>query len=185
MWVKCHYSYFDGPVQRRNSIANTLEWRLSCINPSIRRRTECRGQQGGHFCAQWSHNQQRFLTRFIVMHFGEEFTRFYDTMQHLHVYMRWDWPEVTKRKTPHQNIIEAKIKWSPFSRRHFQMDFLEWKCMDFDKISLKFVPRCPISNITSLVQIMASRRPGDKPLSEPMVVSLPTHICVARPQWVN
>ena len=32
---------------------------------------------------------------------------------------------------------------------------------------------------------MAWRRPGDKPLSEPMVVRLPTHICVVRPQWVN
>ena len=32
---------------------------------------------------------------------------------------------------------------------------------------------------------MAWRRPGDKPLSEPMMVKLPTHICVTRPQWVN
>ena len=32
---------------------------------------------------------------------------------------------------------------------------------------------------------MAWCRPGDKPLSEPMMVTLPTHICVARPQWVN
>ena len=32
---------------------------------------------------------------------------------------------------------------------------------------------------------MAWRRPGDKPLSEPMMVRLPTHICVTRPQWVN
>ena len=37
----------------------------------------------------------------------------------------------------------------------------------------------------ALVQIMAWRRPGDKPLSEPMMVSLLTHICVTRPQWVN
>ena len=29
------------------------------------------------------------------------------------------------------------------------------------------------------------RRSGDKPLSEPMMVSLPTHICVIRPQRVN
>ena len=29
------------------------------------------------------------------------------------------------------------------------------------------------------------RRPGDKPLSEPMMVTLLTHICVTRPQWVN
>ena len=32
---------------------------------------------------------------------------------------------------------------------------------------------------------MAWCRVGDKPLSEPMVVSLLTHICVTRPQWVN
>ena len=32
---------------------------------------------------------------------------------------------------------------------------------------------------------MAWRRPGDKPLSEPMMASLLTHICVTRPQWVN
>ena len=52
---------------------------------------------------------------------------------------------------------------------------------------MKFVPRVqgPIYNIPALVQIMAWRRPGDKPLSEPMMDSLPTHICVTRPQWVN
>ena len=32
---------------------------------------------------------------------------------------------------------------------------------------------------------MAWRRPGDKPLSGPMMVKLPTHICVTRPQWVK
>ena len=52
-------------------------------------------------------------------------------------------------------------------------------------ISLKFVPKGPINNIPALVQIMAWRRPGDKPLSEPMMVRLPTHICVTRPQWVK
>ena len=52
-------------------------------------------------------------------------------------------------------------------------------------ISLKFVPKGPINNIPALVQIMAWRRPGDKPFSEPMMVSLLTHICVTRPQWVN
>ena len=41
------------------------------------------------------------------------------------------------------------------------------------------------NNMPSLVQMMAWRRPGDKPLSEPMMVSLLTHICVTRPQWVN
>ena len=32
---------------------------------------------------------------------------------------------------------------------------------------------------------MAWRRPGDKSLSEPMMESLLTHICVTRPQWVD
>ena len=50
------------------------------------------------------------------------------------------------------------------------------------KISLKFVPKVRINNIPALVQIMAWRRPGDKPLSEPMMVSLLTHIRVTRPQ---
>ena len=36
------------------------------------------------------------------------------------------------------------------------------------KISMKFVPKGPINNIPALVQIMAWRRTGDKPLSEIM-----------------
>ena len=53
------------------------------------------------------------------------------------------------------------------------------------KISLKFVPWGIINNIPALVQIMAWRRPGDKPLFEQMMVSSLMHICVTRPQWVN
>ena len=74
--------------------------------------------------------------------------------------------------------------------RHFADDI--FKCIFLNenvwtpiKISLKFVPKGRINNIPALVQIMAWRRPGDKPLSEPMMVSLPTHICVTRPQWVK
>ena len=37
------------------------------------------------------------------------------------------------------------------------------------KISLKFVPRSPIDNKPALVQVMAWRRTGDKPLPEPML----------------
>ena len=53
------------------------------------------------------------------------------------------------------------------------------------KISLKFVHKGQINNIPVLVQIMARHRPGDKPLYEPMMVSLLTPVCVTRPQWVN
>ena len=53
------------------------------------------------------------------------------------------------------------------------------------KISLNLVPKIRISNIPTMVQIMAWRRPGNKPLSEPMMICLLAHICVTRPQWVN
>ena len=53
------------------------------------------------------------------------------------------------------------------------------------EISLTFVPKGSINNNPALFQIMAWRRPGDKPLSEPMMVSSLTHICVTRPQWVK
>ena len=53
------------------------------------------------------------------------------------------------------------------------------------KIWMNFIPKDLINNITALVQIIAWHRPGDKPLSEPMTVSLLTHVWVTRPQWVN
>ena len=37
------------------------------------------------------------------------------------------------------------------------------------QISLKFVPRSPIDNRTELVQVMAWRRTGNKPLPEPIL----------------
>ena len=67
--------------------------------------------------------------------------------------------------------------------RYFADDILNEKVSL--KISLKIVPMVRISNIPALVQIMAWCRPGDKPLSESMMISLPTHICVNRPQWVH
>ena len=74
--------------------------------------------------------------------------------------------------------------------RHFADDILNRIFVNENvrvstKFSLKFIPKGPINNIPALVQIMAWRRLGDKPLSEPMMDSLPTHICVTRPQWVK
>ena len=41
------------------------------------------------------------------------------------------------------------------------------------------------SLISALVQVMAWRRPGDKPFSEPMMVRLVMHICHTQPHWVK
>ena len=51
----------------------------------------------------------------------------------------------------------------------FNCIFLNEKVRILIKISLKFVPKGQIDNIQALVQIMAWRRIGDKPLSEPML----------------
>ena len=59
------------------------------------------------------------------------------------------------------------------------MHFLEWKYINLIKISLKFVPKGPINNIPASVQIMAWHRPGDKPLSEPMMLYLLMHISLS------
>ena len=76
--------------------------------------------------------------------------------------------------------ISQTMLWIAFKRIFMNEDFR----ISF-KISLKFVPKGPINNIQALVQIMAWRWPGIKPLSEPMLVSLLTHICITRPQWVK
>ena len=39
------------------------------------------------------------------------------------------------------------------------------------EILLKFVPKYTVNNIPSMIKIMDWRRPGDKPLSEPVMVS--------------
>ena len=71
-----------------------------------------------------------------------------------------------------------------FADNTFKRIFLNENVRISIKISLKFVPMGPINNIPALVQIMAWRRSGDKTSSEPMMVSLLTHICVTPPQWV-
>ena len=99
------------------------------------------------------------------------------------------WYRLTPNYTP--RIVQSFNTLRPRQNgRHFADDV--FKCIFLNKnvwipikISLKFVPNCSINNIPSLFQIMAWRRPGDKPLSEPMMVSSLTHICDTRPQWVK
>ena len=69
--------------------------------------------------------------------------------------------------------MDSKVNtWRPRQNgRHFPDDI--FKCIFMNenvqiliKISLKCIPKGPIKNIPSLVQIMVCRQPGDKPLSE-------------------
>ena len=74
------------------------------------------------------------------------------------------------------NILMLRQNGRHFPEDIFQCIFLTENVWLSIKIELKFVPRGPINNIPALVQIMGWRRPGDKPLFEPMMVSLLTDI---------
>ena len=83
------------------------------------------------------------------------------------------------------NTLRPRQNGRHFPDDRFKCIFLNENAWMSIEISLKFVPKGPINNSPALVQIMAWRRPGDKPLSVPMMVNLLTHICVTRPQCVN
>ena len=83
------------------------------------------------------------------------------------------------------NTLRPRQNGCHFADDTFSRIFLNENVRILFKFSLKFVPKGPIDNIPALVQIMAWRRPGDKPLSEPTMVCLLTHIWVTRPQWVK
>ena len=99
----------------------------------------------------------------------------------------WSYYDVTVIM-PGAHLIKTLWPWQ--NARHFADDI--FKCIFLNEIvwillqiSLKFVPKVRINSNPALVWIMAWRWSGNKPLSEPVVVSLLTHICVTRPQWVK
>ena len=83
------------------------------------------------------------------------------------------------------NTLRPRQNGRLFADDTFKCIFLNENIRISTKNSLKFVPKGLINNNPALFQIMAWRRPGDKPLSEPMLVKSLTHIYVTRPQWVN
>ena len=83
------------------------------------------------------------------------------------------------------NTLRPKQNGRHFADDTFKRIFVnENGCISIE-ISLKFVSKGPINSMPELVQIMAWCRPGAKPLSEPMMVRLPTHKCATWLQWVN
>ena len=97
---------------------------------------------------------------------------------------RWIWPFLIWMKMQ-LNTLRPRQNGRHFADDTFKHIFMNENVRFSINISLKFVPKGLINNIPELVQIMAWRRPGDKPLSEPMMVNLLAHLCVTRPQWVN
>ena len=117
--------------------------------------------------------------------------------------------QMTSNRWPISNV-SSKKRWGKYSPRNihkvllcFILTHLPWtnarlftddilRCIFVNekfcisvKFLLKFAPKAPIDNNRVLVQIMAWCRPGDKTLSDPMTVSLLTHIGVTWPQWIK
>ena len=59
-----------------------------------------------------------------------------------------------------------------FADDNFRCIFLNENDKILIRISTIFVPRSPVHNNPALVQVMAWRRTGDKPLPEPMLTQL-------------
>ena len=166
---------------------------------------------GWHQATVWT-NVEILLIQTLGTNFCEILSEIHTfSFKKMHLNCRWrltailSWPQCVKLDSFHQvsllcymwqiMMYEPRHRfWQPLNtlrprQKHFANDI--FKCTFFNenvwislKISQKFDPKFPVNNISSLVQIMAWRRPGDKPLSEPMMVSLQMHICVTRPQWV-
>ena len=83
------------------------------------------------------------------------------------------------------NTLRVRQNGLHFADDYFKCIFLNKNVLILIEISLKFVTNGIINNTLALVQIMAWQQPGDKPISEPMMVRLPMHIWVTQPQWVN
>ena len=107
------------------------------------------------------------------------------------IYRQSDWQLISlSAASPHLPLPDIN-KWRPrqngchFADDTFKLIFLNENVRIAIKISLRFVPKGPINNIPALVEIMAWCWSGNKPLSEPMIFSLLTHICITQLQWVN
>ena len=79
----------------------------------------------------------------------------------------------------------GETKWTPFRDDLSKCIFWNENVWILINISLKFVPKGEINIIPALVQIMYWCRSGDKPLSDPMMFSLLTHLCVIPHEWDN
>ena len=105
---------------------------------------------------------------------------------HIYIYATWNWAfNNLLRKNIEADLIyfchiETETKSPTFCRRYFQVNFLEWKCFIYAWLNFHWI--CLLGGQLTIHQHCLD---GAKPLSEWMMVRLPTHICVTRPQWVN
>ena len=172
-----HHNGCDGVSnhQLRDCLFSRLIWCRSKKTSKLRVTGLCAGNSPvtGEFPAQMASNAEYVPIWWRHHEFGDFTSLVTDPMlisYHKYRYLTTLRPRQNGRHFPHDN---------------FKRIFLNENAWVSINISLKFVAKGPVNNIPALVQIMAWRRPGNKPLSKPVVVSLLTHICVTWPHWVD
>ena len=85
-----------------------------------------------------------------------------------HQVVYW-WNGLTFVKWLRRAVVQSNIGLTYLPQANFKCIFLNENDRIPIRFSLKFVPMSPIYNEPAMVQIMAWRRTGDKPLSEPML----------------
>ena len=182
-----------------------MRWRYNAFNflKNIHKRHPITRPLGrGKGCLLWIQNLIDILPQSLQL-FTQHLNildRFITALDYIYIYI--DVFSQTYLAHERLTIDDVKCKWYVYipakdwtvsiltlrqNGRHFADDILKRIFLNENrrisiKISLKFIPKGPISNIPALVQIMAWCWAGDKPLSEPMATLL-TDTCVPRPQW--
>ena len=205
-WIQIMDFRFLVPSHYLNQCCLIVDWTLQwSLNPNLyffyqRKYTwKCHLQYGGHFilalmCWPWTNQTiipnmgMQYAGIVLWMRPANEGRRYIVTLSVIGWVLSqndpWVWDSLF------QKVIAFNTLRARQNGRHFTDSF--FKCICFNEkvwisitIPSKLVPKGQIDKIPALVEIMAWRRPGDKTLSEPLLVRLPTHICVTRPQWVN
>ena len=140
--------------------------------------------------SKWQHCHFSALTAIHIMRIEAHGSK--DRRLYLH-YHRWLYQQLRnlyRWKYSHLYRPRPRRSSDHFAHDRFELIFLFENIWMSLKISLNFVHKVLIRNIPSLVQIslMAWRRQGNKPLSEPVMVSVLTHIYiyiyVTQPLWL-
>ena len=90
----------------------------------------------------------------------------------------WNYLSIPKLQWCNQDKM-ADISQTTFSNAFYGMKICEFRLIFHSSLQGQ------INNSQALVQIMASDLPGDKSLSEPMMINSLMHICIAWHQWVK
>ena len=142
-------------------------------------------------------NLQWNLTQNTKIFFQEDTSTFQNVCKMVTILIRPQWVnyfDITntdsskwKKNIIMRHINTLRLRWH---EQHFADNI--FKCIFSNKnvwiairIWLKIVHKGPINNIPALVHIMAWHRPGHKPLSEPMMVSLPASLGLNELNWIT